>query len=186
LEKSIECFNKSLEIYTQDNFPKKWKINKEDLSESLVFLKSFKFLQKQSLAKDILDRPIFYRNLRSAELSHTNLIHTNLRYADLSGANLMCADLIYTRLMYANLSGTNLTRANLSSASLRNTILVSANLNSADLRDTNLREANLSDADVENTKFGYNSGLSESMKQDLIARGAIFDIPLEEDYDLKF
>jgi Pentapeptide repeats (8 copies) len=191
LERSIEHFNRSLEIFTQDAFPEKWKISQNDLGESLRFLKSFKLLQKHSLTKDILNQPIFYRNLRSAELSHTNLIYANLRYADLSRANLthanlMCADLIYANLMYANLSGTNLTHANLSSASLRNTILVGANLNSADLRDTNLREANLSDADVENTKFGYNSGISESMKQDLIARGAIFDIPLEEDYHLKF
>ena len=152
---------------------------------------SLYLLRKQILIKDILDRSMFYRNLRSAELSHTNLSHASLRYADLiradlSHANLICADLIYANLTYANLSGTNLTGANLSSASLRNTILVGANLNGADLRDTNLREANLSDADVKNTKFGYNSGVSESMKQDLIARGAIFDLPLEENYDLKF
>jgi hypothetical protein len=31
MEKSIECFNKSLEIFTQDEFPEKWKINQEDL-----------------------------------------------------------------------------------------------------------------------------------------------------------
>jgi uncharacterized NAD(P)/FAD-binding protein YdhS len=38
LERSIECFNKSLEIFTQDEFPDKWKINQDDLSESQLSL----------------------------------------------------------------------------------------------------------------------------------------------------
>ena len=39
LERSIECFHKSLEIYRQDEFPEKWKINQEDLRESYRELK---------------------------------------------------------------------------------------------------------------------------------------------------
>ena len=39
LQKSIECFNKSLKVFTQDNFLAKWQINQEDLSQSLKALK---------------------------------------------------------------------------------------------------------------------------------------------------
>jgi hypothetical protein len=40
LKKSIVCFKKSLEIYTQNEFPEKWKINRDDLIESLKSLRS--------------------------------------------------------------------------------------------------------------------------------------------------
>jgi hypothetical protein len=40
LKRSIECFKKSIEIYTQNEFPEKWKINRDDLIESLKSLKS--------------------------------------------------------------------------------------------------------------------------------------------------
>jgi hypothetical protein len=38
-----------------------------------------------------------------------------------------------------------------------------------------LKDANLSRAVVEKALFGYNSGISENMKLDLIRRGAIFE-----------
>jgi tetratricopeptide (TPR) repeat protein len=52
LQKSIECFNKSLEVFTKDKFPQKWQINQEDLSQSQEAFE----VEKQNLAKDILDR----------------------------------------------------------------------------------------------------------------------------------
>ncbi|NEQ86899.1 MAG: pentapeptide repeat-containing protein, partial [Moorea sp. SIO2I5] len=54
---------------------------------------------------------------------------------------------------------------------------------SADLSDANLKSADLTDAKlnraiVDNAKFGDNSGLDESIKGDLIKRGAMFeDLP---------
>ena len=36
LERSIEYFNKSLEIYTQNEFPEQWKINQDNL-ENLIY-----------------------------------------------------------------------------------------------------------------------------------------------------
>jgi hypothetical protein len=39
LRKSIECYHNSLEVFTQDKFPKKWQINQEDLSQSKETLK---------------------------------------------------------------------------------------------------------------------------------------------------
>ena len=35
--------------------------------------------------------------------------------------------------------------------------------------------ADLSSAKAENDRFGYNSGISDSLKSDLIQRGAIFE-----------
>ena len=43
------------------------------------------------------------------------------------------------------------------------------------LFDADLSGANLSSAKVENSLFGYNKGISDSLRQDLIRRGAIFE-----------
>jgi hypothetical protein len=42
LEKSIECFNRSLEIYTQQEFPAKWQINQDDLKQSIGSLQQIR------------------------------------------------------------------------------------------------------------------------------------------------
>ena len=149
LERSIECFSKSLEIYTQDKFPEKWKINQEDLRESLRSLLSLKILQKECLVKDIINRPMPERNLKKVDLSGADLISANLSYASLNDASLNGADLSGADLSGADLSG-------------------------ADLRFSKLSGSNLISSNVQNTQFGYNSGISVSMKQDLIKRGAIF------------
>jgi uncharacterized protein YjbI with pentapeptide repeats len=60
-------------------------------------------------------------------------------------------------------------------ASLSGVNFSHANLADADLSDTTLFGANFSDADVTNTKFGNNRGMYLSLKQDLMARGAIFE-----------
>jgi hypothetical protein len=43
------------------------------------------------------------------------------------------------------------------------------------LSDANLIDANLSKTKVEKARFSSNLGISESMKQDLIKQGAIFE-----------
>jgi Pentapeptide repeats (8 copies) len=194
LQKSIECFNKSLEVFTQENFPEKWVINQEDLGKSQRLI-------KQILVKDILDRPRPYQKLRCADLRGANLSGADLRSADLRGANLNFANLDGTNfgdanpigfdkgVAYVRVSTAGVYRvgrvpkrkhsrrqmegvkgANLSDANLSN-----SNLRSANLRGANLKDANLKGADVRGAKFGYNLGISESMEQDLIERGAIFD-----------
>ncbi|WP_414590510.1 pentapeptide repeat-containing protein, partial [Anabaena sp. CCY 9614] len=49
------------------------------------------------------------------------------------------------------------------------------NLSGANLSGANLSGANLSGANIENARFGNNQGLSESIKRELIQRGAIFE-----------
>jgi hypothetical protein len=39
LQRSIECYHKSLEVFTKDKFQKRWQINQEDLSQSQETLK---------------------------------------------------------------------------------------------------------------------------------------------------
>ncbi|NEQ87718.1 MAG: pentapeptide repeat-containing protein [Moorea sp. SIO2I5] len=51
----------------------------------------------------------------------------------------------------------------------------SADLSDANLKGADLTDANLSRAIVDNTQFGDNSGLDESIKLDLIERGAMFE-----------
>ena len=114
-------------------------------------------------------------DLSGADLTGANLIGANLSDADLSGANLsganpIRANLFDADLSYADLSGANLIGANLSGADLSGADLIGAYLIGADLSG-----ANLSETKVEKARFSSNSGISESMKQDLIKQGAIFE-----------
>ncbi|NEQ58411.1 MAG: pentapeptide repeat-containing protein [Moorea sp. SIO4A1] len=112
-------------------------------------------------------------DLRSADLRRAKLFSAKLFSADLSGANLSGANLIDANLIDANLIGANLIGANLSRANLSRANLIDANLSGAKLSG-----ANLIGAEVKNAQFGYNSGIDQSMKGDLIQRGAIFeDLP---------
>ena len=88
----------------------------------------------------------------------------------LRNANPRDADLIGANLCFANLSNEDLSNADLRDANLSNANLIRANLIRA-----NLSNADLQGANVENTRFRYNRGISESMKRDLINRGAIFE-----------
>ena len=133
-------------------------------------------------------------NLSGANLSGANLRSANLRSADLSGADLIDANLSGANLIGANLSGANLSGANLigdrirayrihadlsganlSGADLSGADLSGANLSGADLSGAGLIDTNLSNTKVEKARFSSNLGFSESMKQDLIKQGAIFE-----------
>jgi uncharacterized protein YjbI with pentapeptide repeats len=129
-------------------------------------------------------------DLRSADLSGADLNRANLNSADLSGANLRSANLFGANLSGADLSGADLNSADLNSADLNSADLNSAklfhayliranlsgaNLSGADLIDAYLSGANLSKTKVEKARFSSNLGISESMKQDLIKQGAIFE-----------
>jgi Pentapeptide repeats (8 copies) len=196
LEISIECFNSSLEIYTENKFPDKWQINQDDIAKSKKLLS----LYRKKLIKDILNRSIPNRKLKFAKLSRAklsradlsgaNLIGANLSGADLSGANLIGADLSGANLNRADLSGADLSRADLIGAKLSRADLIGAKLSrakliganltgakliGADLIGANLSDANLTGANVKYARFELAFGITQSLKQDLIARGAIFD-----------
>ncbi len=146
-------------------------------------------------------------NLRGADLTSADLTNANLSCADLSGANLRGAELIGTNTNSANLKGIkiigtdlrgaelsafNLSYADLSGADLSGADLSYADLSGTDLSGAYLRYANLSCADLSGTKLRYADvkntcfwntlGLSESLKKNLIARGAIFEPPPPRDY----
>lgn len=64
---------------------------------------------------------------------------------------------------------------------LSNADLSGANLRYLDLVGANLTDADLTNADVAGTRFGNNSGLSDTDKRDLQSRGAIFIAPPSSD-----
>ena len=116
---------------------------------------------------------------KGQDLSIADLSDAYLSCADLSSFNLSRADLSSSNLSHANLSGSRLVQTNLNGANLEGANLIGANLNGADLSNAELLRANLIDADLNDAKvkkarFGYNSGISESQKSKLEARGAIF------------
>ncbi len=192
LQKSIDCFNKSIEVFTQDKYPEKWKINQQDLSKAQ---RAIDLLQKWNSIKIIINRSIPSRKLNGADLCSADLRYANLSNTDMIAASLYCrkligaslqrsdlrvADLRGADLSSANMSGANMSGAKLIGANLSDARLVAANMSGANLSDANLSGANLSGTNlsgayVNNTQFESNLGISELMRQDLIARGAIFD-----------
>ena len=129
---------------------------------------------KWHLVWKIVNRKAYGRGL-----SRTNLIEANLRgvylyYADLRNAYLNGANLTEANLQEAKLRGATLTEANLTNANLRGADLTDANLTRVDLRGADLTDVNLTYASVEKALFGYNQGISEEMRCELIARKAIF------------
>jgi uncharacterized protein YjbI with pentapeptide repeats len=145
---------------------------------------------------NLIDANLSGANLIDANLVGANLVGANLRNTtindktkldhkwrlvqeivtqsrggrDLRDANLINANLSGANLSHANLSAANLSGANLSYADLSGADLIYANLSHADLRG-----ADLSKTKVEQAQFRANLGISGSMKQDLIKRGAIFE-----------
>ena len=87
----------------------------------------------------------------------------------MNGANLKSVN-----LSNANLNGANLKSARLYSANLRGASLVQASLYYSYLFGADLTDADLSGATVANASFGYNQGISEIMKRDLVSKGATF------------
>nr|WP_281363570.1 pentapeptide repeat-containing protein [Microcoleus asticus] len=63
----------------------------------------------------------------------------------------------------------------MSGADLSGAYLSGADLSGADLSGADLSGADLSKTRVEKARFRANLGISESMKQDLIKQGAIFE-----------
>ena len=129
---------------------------------------------------DLIDAYLFGANLSGADLRFANLsgaylFGANLIGANLSEANLRSADLSGADLIGADLIGADLRGADLRGADLRGADLRGADLRGADLRGANLSGANLSKTKVEKARFRANLGFSESMKQDLIKQGAIFE-----------
>jgi uncharacterized protein YjbI with pentapeptide repeats len=114
-------------------------------------------------------------DLRYTNLSNTNLNHANFKFAILSGANLSGADLSNANLDAANLKDADLSDTKLIATNLRYTYFYNANLSGADLSGADLSGADLSGANVKNARFRNNLGISETMKRDLILRGAIFE-----------
>jgi hypothetical protein len=114
-----------------------------------------------------------------ATLINTNLDQADLRYGNFKGANLSYANLSRAFLNRADLNDTRLINTNLSGTYLRDASLIGANLIGSNLKDASLINANLIDADlsganVEKARFGNNQGITKSMKDELIKRGAIF------------
>lgn len=155
-----------------------------------------KQLEKSRLVEKILSDGVKSIDLIGANLTGADLINANLRNADLIGADLIDADLIGADMINANLTGADLIGANLSGANLKDADLIGAdlsgakligtdlnraNLYHADLRGADLNRANLYHVEVNNAIFGNNQGISEGLKQHLMARGAKFIEPSPEE-----
>jgi uncharacterized protein YjbI with pentapeptide repeats len=150
LECAIDCFNQSLEIYNQTDYPDRWQINQENLAAAM---RSIESIRKQDLIADILTRSMPDRQLSGVDLSNANLVGANLNGANLIDANLSGSNLSGANLSRADLSGADLSEANLSGAYFIDTYaidayFIDANLNGAYLKGAFLRGAYLSGANL--------------------------------------
>ena len=134
---------------------------------------------------DLSDADLSDANLSGAKLSNANLSGASFFYVNFSGADLSDADLSNadlsgvicwnTNLCNVNLKYADLKYADLRYADLRGANLKYADLGYADLRGANFSSTNFSNANVKNARFINSTGISESMKLDLIQRGAYFE-----------
>ena len=95
--------------------------------------------------------------------------------------DLSYADLRSVYLVNANLIGVNLTSSDLSDAFLQQTNFSGANLTNANLTNANLINTVFNRAIVKGTEFGRGRGMSNSLKRNLKARGAIFTDDFDAD-----
>lgn len=108
---------------------------------------------------------------QNQNLSNFILVGTKINGSDLSGCILNGA-----KLQYAKVSGSNLSNASLRGADLRHT----------DLRYSKLSNTDFSGADVQNALLQGSTGLTEEQKQELKAKGAIFDDSALKSLDTKW
>ena len=99
------------------------------------------------------DIPLYYANLRNAQLIKANLSNENLESAQLQRANLCNAKLEGATLSFAQLEHCNLQRALLQKANLLRANLCGANLRGATLNQAHLVEADLSEADLRDGEY---------------------------------
>ena len=97
--------------------------------------------------------PLYYADLRNAQLFKANLSNANLESAQLQGANLFNAKLEGTILSFAQLEHSTLEWALLQKANLLRANLSGANLQGARLNEAHLVEANLSGADLRDGEY---------------------------------
>jgi uncharacterized protein YjbI with pentapeptide repeats len=130
-----------------------------DLKNTQIDEKTF-IADKWRLVREIVNIDRNKRRLTGVDLSYANLKKSFLAEANLIGADLTGAILTYSNLTDADLSGSNLEQANLIEA---------------DLTRVSFNRVSFNNAIVKDARFGSNTGISRSLQQDLIARGAIFE-----------
>jgi hypothetical protein len=179
---AIHCFFHTLEIYTRQKFPEHWAMLEHNLG--LAYFNRSKGNRWDNLQKSIGH---YYKSLevftqdkfpKKWQLNQEDLSQSK-EALDIVKPNLVKDILdqpISGRyLRYINLSGSNLRGADLSGAILFDIDLSDSDLSEADLSAASLMGVNLSGANVNKAQFRYSRGISESMRQDLISRGAIFE-----------
>jgi hypothetical protein len=189
----IICFQHSLEIYDRVKFPEYWAMLKYNLGSA--YYQAFKnrvgdrgqnlkmaiYQYKQSEEIFTKDKnperwKISQNSLQMVKsLLHEDLVTSDLSGADLNGANLSSANLSKANLSEANLIAVNLKDANLQGASLILADLMEADLSQANFMRTELSGANFRNSIVIGTRFRYARGISDTLRQELKQRGAIFD-----------
>jgi uncharacterized protein YjbI with pentapeptide repeats len=169
LKWAIDHYRQSEEIFTQDKNPKRWEISQN----SLLIVKSL-------LHEDLVTSDLSGADLNGADFSRADLRGADLIAAKLSGAKFSGANLSSANLSKANLSGASLIAVNLKGANLQGASLILADLMEADLSQANFMRTELSGANFRNsivigTRFRYARGISDTLRQELKRRGAIFD-----------
>jgi hypothetical protein len=96
---------------------------------------------------DLSSQLLWWADLESAILHHSNLSYANLSYANFAGANIAASNLSYANLFDSNLENTSLAFSTFKGANLSLSNIKNANMFNADFSDADLSELeNWSDA----------------------------------------
>ena len=89
---------------------------------------------------DLSSQLLWWADLESAILHHSNLSYANLSYAKLKGANIAASNLSYANLFDSNLENTSLAFSTFKGANLSLSNIKNANMFNADFSDADLSE----------------------------------------------
>jgi tetratricopeptide (TPR) repeat protein len=158
----IDCFYHALAIYTREKLPEYWAMLQHNLG--LAYFDRSKGERWRNLQKSIecfnKSLEVFTQEKFPAKWQiNQEDLSQSLEAWQVEKQNLI-RDIFDRPTTHRKLIGVDLSNANLSGAYLRG----------ADLSD-----ADLSGANVDKAQFGNNKGISESMKEYLMARGATFE-----------
>ncbi|MGK7895127.1 MAG: pentapeptide repeat-containing protein [Xenococcus sp. (in: cyanobacteria)] len=166
LNNLIQCIKNNSEL-------SKRILENPDISELKSLLNSSATNSVISALKNYQVKSYLTQNINNYGAKITKLISVDLSEVDLSYASLCSANLRNSNLRNTNLSCANLRNTNLKNVDLSYANLMNADLSNADLSNANLTNANLNKTKVQGALFANNLGISESLKNDLITRGAI-------------
>lgn len=140
---------------------------------SLKSSKSFFLSRIVGACRDIYEGHLAKTDLRSVDISHSDLWRTNFSFSELEGAEVNDSILTENNFIFSNLENVNFSGSNLRGSYFRNSNLRSVDFSLANLSEATFREADLIDANF-NKAYIDGSDFSQTNLSSARISGAIY------------